>query len=276
MMSIGSRTVGVVGLFALSLGLTACGGGGSSDTSSAAPATSSSGNAPSSSSAPSSSTSSSSSASNPDKPSKSDVETGYSKFLQEVAKGSGQTLDETAVKKMGPCVVGKVYDQASAATLKTMASGDLKKLIEVKNPALQAANLACSKSLGLYKAAKKGPASADAVIKAGASKTLPATLGSWTKPAKDSGSARIYKDSGSYAAVTFLPGADFDGMVKTIESKKTKAGTGFCGQSGSADNLLCYLETADGVLSLSASSGDTPLPKLVSFANQLTLTLGTS
>ena len=274
MVAIGSRTVGVVGLFALSLGVTACGGGGSSDASSAASSTSSS----SASSAPASSStsSSSSSAADPGKPSKASVEAGYSKFLQDIAKAADRGLDQNAVKKMGPCVVNKVYDQASADLLKTMASGDPNKLIEEKDPALKTANLACSKSLGLNKAAAKGSASSDAVIKAGASKTLPATVGTWTKPASSSGPASIYSDGNASAAVTFLPGGGFESNVNTIESQKTKAGTGFCGQRGSADNLLCYLKTADGVLSLSASSGDTPLPQLVSFANQLTLTLGTS
>lgn len=43
-----------------------------------------------------------------------------------------------------------------------------------------------------------------------------------------------------------------------------------------ASNLTCHLRTADGVLNLSADAGDTPLPQLVSFADELTTALGTT
>ncbi|MET0865429.1 MAG: hypothetical protein ABWZ98_13945 [Nakamurella sp.] len=86
----------------------------------------------------------------------------------------------------------------------------------------------------------------------------------------------IYSSGNSTVIVSFLPGSDFDGVVTNITVDKTDAGTGSCGATSSPTNLTCYLKTADGVLNLSADSGDTPLPDLVSFANQLASTLGVS
>lgn len=76
--------------------------------------------------------------------------------------------------------------------------------------------------------------------------------------------------------ISFQSGASYDDIVTNVTQQKSKAGTGLCGSPDSPTNLTCYLKTADGVLNLSADPGNTPLPDLVAFANELTQALGTS
>ena len=110
-------------------------------------------------------------------------------------------------------------------------------------------------------------------IKAGAGLKLPAKLDNWVKAA-GSGSVTIYSNGNSQIGVSFLAGADYAGMAENVSRSRTKIGSGVCGSTEDRDNLLCYLKTADGVLSLSATKLDTPLVALGDFANELTKNLG--
>lgn len=113
------------------------------------------------------------------------------------------------------------------------------------------------------------------VIKAGAGSKLPAKIGVWVK-APGSGPGTIYQQGDSSIIISFLAGSDYNGISASVTNSKTKVGSGICGSTSVASNLLCYLKTADGVLNLSSDAGDTPLVALVDFADQLTRTLGTS
>lgn len=92
--------------------------------------------------------------------------------------------------------------------------------------------------------------------------------------AAPSGSVTIYNNGNSQIGVSFLAGSDYAGISENVTRSRTKIGSGVCGSTEDRDNLLCYLKTADGVLSLSATKLDTPLVALADFANQLTKTLG--
>lgn len=76
--------------------------------------------------------------------------------------------------------------------------------------------------------------------------------------------------------VSFLAGSSFDGVATNVSAQQTATSAGICGSTSVATNLTCYLRTADGVLNLSADAGDTPLPQLVGFAEELTTALGTN
>lgn len=115
-----------------------------------------------------------------------------------------------------------------------------------------------------------------AVIKAGAGAALPAKVGAWNGPSSPSGPGTIYTQGNSTVIVSFLTGSSFDGVASNVSEQQTATSAGICGSTSVASNLTCYLRTADGVLNLSADAGDTPLPQLVGFADELTTTLGTS
>lgn len=110
-------------------------------------------------------------------------------------------------------------------------------------------------------------------IKAGVATKLPAKLGQWVKAAP-AGSVTIYNNGNSQIGASFLAGSDYAGISENVTRSRTKVGSGVCGSTEDRDNLVCYLKTADGVLSLSAAKLDTPLVALVDFADQLTKTLG--
>ena len=112
-------------------------------------------------------------------------------------------------------------------------------------------------------------------IKAGAGLKLPAKLGSWIRSA-GSGSIIFYKKGELTVTASFLPGSDYTGIQENVSHSRTKVGSGVCGSTADPTNLLCYLKTADGVISLSAAGPETPLIALVDFADQLTKALGKS
>ncbi|NNG35593.1 hypothetical protein [Nakamurella aerolata] len=123
-----------------------------------------------------------------------------------------------------------------------------------------------------------GAAPSGAVIKAGATKNYPDTVGEWRK-GSGSGTGVTYLSGSSYVTVGFLSGSDYDGMASNVTKEQTPAGTGVCGTTNSEDNLVCYLKAEDGVLSLSGTRGGsdgTTVPGMVEFANELTQQLGTS
>ncbi|MBB2987245.1 hypothetical protein [Terracoccus luteus] len=119
------------------------------------------------------------------------------------------------------------------------------------------------------------PAPEGAVIKAGASGSLPADVKGWAKQS-GSGPATIYSRNGALISISFLSGSKVDSLVSSLTAEQTRAGTGQCGQAGSADNLTCYLGAADGVYNLSADAGEVSLGDLVAFTNAMTEAAGTS
>ncbi|RKT79648.1 hypothetical protein DFJ68_3122 [Terracoccus luteus] len=119
------------------------------------------------------------------------------------------------------------------------------------------------------------PAPEGAVIKAGASGSLPAEVKGWAKQS-GSGPATIYSKNGALISISFLSGSKVDSLVSSLTAEQTRAGTGQCGQAGSADNLTCYLGAADGVYNLSADAGEVSLGDLVAFTNAMTEAAGTS
>lgn len=119
------------------------------------------------------------------------------------------------------------------------------------------------------------PAPEGAVIKAGASGSLPADVKGWAKQS-GSGPATIYSKNGALISISFLSGSKVDSLVSSLTAEQTRAGTGQCGQAGSADNLTCYLGAADGVYNLSADAGEVSLGDLVAFTNAMTEAAGTS
>jgi hypothetical protein len=119
------------------------------------------------------------------------------------------------------------------------------------------------------------PAPEGAVIKAGASGSLPTDVKGWAKQS-GSGPATIYSRNGALISISFLSGSKVDSLVSSLTAEQTRAGTGQCGQAGSADNLTCYLGAADGVYNLSADAGEVSLGDLVAFTNAMTEAAGTS
>ncbi len=119
------------------------------------------------------------------------------------------------------------------------------------------------------------PAPEGALIKAGASGSLPADVKGWAKQS-GSGPAMIYSKNGALISISFLSGSKVDSLVSNLTAEQTRAGTGQCGQAGSADNLTCYLGAADGVYNLSADAGEVSLGDLVAFTNAMTEAAGTS
>lgn len=108
-------------------------------------------------------------------------------------------------------------------------------------------------------------------------KKLPAGVGQWTKSSGGSADSTQYKDSKSnLVGVSFQDGVSLEGMASNVTLSKTKAGTGVCGTTEVVSNVVCYLKAADGVFTLVSDANQIPLPKLVTFANQLTKALGTS
>lgn len=67
-----------------------------------------------------------------DKPSKSDVASGYAKML----KSMGGTTDSALMDKVASCTADKVYDKAATKTLKAMASGDKSNQPDAKDETL--------------------------------------------------------------------------------------------------------------------------------------------
>ncbi|TKV58379.1 hypothetical protein FDO65_12465 [Nakamurella flava] len=114
------------------------------------------------------------------------------------------------------------------------------------------------------------------MITAGAATALPATVGAWAGPSSSTGPGTIYTQGNSTVIVSFLAGSSFNGVAANVSEQQTSTAAGICGSTSVASNLTCYLRTADGVLNLSADAGDTPLPQLVNFADELTSTLGTT
>lgn len=126
-------------------------------------------------------------------------------------------------------------------------------------------------------ASDPGPAPDGAVIASGASTQFPDEVGEWELPDGSSGPASIYsRDDGTLVSATFLPGSDYAAISAEVSTEETPAGTGVCGANDGGTSHLCYLETADGVVSISADAPSVPLPDVVTFANQLTEELGTS
>ncbi len=104
---------------------------------------------------------------------------------------------------------------------------------------------------------------------------MPAKFDGWVKAAP-SGPGSIYNRADNSVVVSFQAGSDYNGMQDYVKHSRTKVGSGVCGTTELAASLVCYLKTADGVLSLAADANETPLVALVDFADQLTKTLGTS
>ncbi len=105
---------------------------------------------------------------------------------------------------------------------------------------------------------------------------LPPTVGAWAGTSSSTGPGTIYTQGNSTVIVSFLAGSSFDGVAADVTEQQTSTTAGIGGSTSVASNLTCYPRTADGVRNLSADAGDTPLPQLVSFADELTSTPGTS
>lgn len=121
----------------------------------------------------------------------------------------------------------------------------------------------------------KTPSSASApgkkvVIKAGAPKSFPDKVGDWMKAA-GSGPATIYNKGAASVTLGFTAGTDFKTISVAVTDEKTPVPAGLCGRTSTAGNYVCYLETQDGVINVSADD----LAPMVAFANDLTTSLGT-
>lgn len=104
-----SRFAAVSMLVAMPVGLAACGGGGGGS----------------------------------DKPSKSDVASGYAKML----KSMGGTTNAPLMDKIASCTADKVYDKATTKTLNAMASGDKSNQPDAKDQTLLTdASKACTET----------------------------------------------------------------------------------------------------------------------------------
>lgn len=125
-------------------------------------------------------------------------------------------------------------------------------------------------------AKKIGPAPAGAVIKAGAGTSLPLKIGAWTNYYPPSGAVNSFGNDKMTVSTIFTSGDSFEDGLTNIIKRRTRAGTGFCGEGYGSAALLCYLRTADGLLYIATDRSFTPLPVLVGFANELTATLGTT
>lgn len=263
-MAVTSRSVSIIALLVLPLSLAAC-GGDPAPSAPTAPAASSAAAAPST-SAPTGDDSA-------DKPSREEVKAGYIKAVGPGLKSSKQAFTEAEVKQMANCVVDQMYDKVSPETLSVLVSGDTNRQM----PDLEifkTANISCGTKVGQARAATAAPSAAGGVIKGGVSEKLPASIGAW-KAKMLSDTITSYNKGDSSVTISFLRGSDYDAIVENVKKKPTKAGSGVCGEGSTPDNLLCYLETDDGVLSLSTSPDYASLPVLVGFANELTKTLGT-
>lgn len=275
-MAVRSRSVSIIALLALPLSVGACGGG---DTENAAPSAAPPRTVSTAPSAAATTTADASSAApsagpSADKPSRDEVKQGYLKAVRPAASKADPPLSEADLQKLAPCVVDQLYDDVSVETLTVLASGDSsRKMPDLE--AFRAANVACGKALRADQGSTTGKAPAGAVIKAGAGAKPPAKVGSWKKKADSSGPIATYDKGDESVNVSFLPGSKFDAIVEYVKKKRTKAGTGVCGEGDSSNTLICYLKAEDGVVSLSTSPSYASLPGLVGFANELTETMGT-
>lgn len=118
------------------------------------------------------------------------------------------------------------------------------------------------------------PAAEGKVMKSGAAKSLPATVMGFTADA-GSGPAVLYKDANHKLIGVGAPlSSPLASLVEYIKKDKTRAGTGWCGGTGATDSIVCYVDTKDGVINLSATSSEIPLETLVAFANELAAAVG--
>lgn len=85
----------------------------------------------------------------------------------------------------------------------------------------------------------------------------------------------IFDNGAQSLIVSFQSDGLYGGMSVYITKSRTPTTTGLCGSTGVVSNLVCYLKGADGVYTVAADAGDTPLPGLVSFSNDLATALGT-
>lgn len=122
-------------------------------------------------------------------------------------------------------------------------------------------------------AASVAPVPAGAKLKAGSIKALPKTVLGFAKQG-GSGPAVIYSKNGNMFSVSGPLSSPLDSFVAYIVKDKTKAGTGYCGETNVAESEVCYLAAEDGVISVSASSSEVPLKELVAAVEQLTAEVG--
>ncbi|MBW3070010.1 MULTISPECIES: hypothetical protein [unclassified Actinomyces] len=122
------------------------------------------------------------------------------------------------------------------------------------------------------------PAPEGAMISAMYNRDLPEEVGDFTHTGSlgDAEEYKLDEDAGAFNAigVEFIVGMDYAGAIENLNDT-VPGGTGLCGTSSGSDHPLCYLQTADGALVVTAYSTFITVDEAAAFCNELTAQLGT-
>ncbi|MBM6980396.1 MAG: hypothetical protein I3J03_11855 [Actinomyces succiniciruminis] len=122
------------------------------------------------------------------------------------------------------------------------------------------------------------PAPEGVMISAMSGRDLPEEVGDFTHTGTV-GASEEYKldeDAGTFDSigVEFREGMDYAGAVENLNDT-VPGGTGLCGTPSGSDHPLCYLQTADGTIVVTAYSTFITVDEAAAFCNELTVQLGT-
>lgn len=123
-----------------------------------------------------------------------------------------------------------------------------------------------------------GPAAEGAELPAGTAENPPSEVGTFVLQ-EGEGPANIYVDSESGAYVTVdgqTLGSPYETLVEEIATENAPAGTGSCGLNSGGTSTVCYVRSADGVITLTGDAAEVPVEQLVTFANQSAQAAGVS